>query len=223
MFQRIFFSAVISGVIAGLFATAVQSVHLIPLIYEAERYEQRTPLPKTHEDDTDGEGDTSRLALTLVSNIVSAVGFALLLVGCFALHGKVDWRRGILWGLGGFIVFSLAPSLGLPPELPGVEAAPLPHRQLWWVVTVVVTAAGLVLLAFKQGAAFKGLGVVLIVLPHAIGVPHPESTGGPVPQALLRNFIFTALASSVAFWVVLGLCAGYFFNRLKDGERTFRS
>ena len=156
------------------------------------------------------------MALTLVSNVVSGIGFALLLVGCFALHGNVDWRRGILWGVGGFVVFSLAPAIGLPPELPGVPAASLPHRQLWWIITVAATAGGLILLAFKPGVVFKALGVVLIVLPHAVGAPHPEGAGdGLVPEALLERFILTALASSAAFWVVLGLCAGYFFSRLK--------
>ena len=155
------------------------------------------------------------MALTLVSNVVSGVGFALLLVGCFALHGNVDWRRGILWGVGGFVVFSLAPAVGLPPELPGVPAASLPHRQLWWIITVAATAAGLSLLAFKPGAAFKALGVVLMVLPHVIGAPHPEAGGGLVPRALLERFILMSLMASAAFWVVLGLCAGYFYSRLK--------
>ncbi len=216
MFQRIFFAAVVSGVIAGLFATAVQSVRVIPLIYEAEKYERREPIPipQTHEDHADEGDGLSRLALTLVSNVVSAIGFALLLVGGFALRGDVDWRRGILWGVGGFIVFALAPSVGLPPELPGTAAAPLPHRQLWWILTVAGTAAGLLLLAFKPGALFKALGVVLLILPHVIGPPRPEAGGGLAPEALVNSFILTALVGSLVFWVVLGLCAGYFFGRL---------
>ncbi len=132
MFQKIFFAAVVSGVIAGLFATAVQSVRVIPQIYEAEKYERRepVPIPQTHEDHTDEGGGLSRLSLTLVSNVVSAIGFALLLVGCFALYGEVDWRRGILWGLGGFIVFSLSPAIGLPPELPGLDGPPAAQAGL---------------------------------------------------------------------------------------------
>ena len=216
MFQKIFFAAVVSGVMAGLFATAVQSIRVIPQIYEAEKYEKRepVPLPQTQEDHADEGDGVSRLALTLVSNVVSAIGFALLLVGCFALYGEVDWWRGILWGVGGFIVFSLAPAVGLPPELPGASTAPLPHRQLWWILTVAGTASGLALLAFKPGTVFKALGVALIILPQAIGAPHPEAHGGSSPQALMGSFILTALAASAAFWVVLGLCAGYFYGRL---------
>ena len=215
MFQKIFFAAVVSGVIAGLFATAVQSVRVIPQIFEAEKYEKRepVPIPQTHEDHPEEEGGLSRLALTLVSNVVSAIGFALLLVGCFALYGEVDWWRGIIWGVGGFIVFALAPAVGLPPELPGASTAPLPHRQVWWILTVAGTASGLALLAFKPGALFKALGVVLIILPHVFGAPHHEAHGGSPPQALMGSFILTALAASAAFWVVLGLCAGYFYGR----------
>ena len=218
MFQKIFFAAVVSGVIAGLFATAVQSVRVIPLIYEAEKYERRepVPIPQTHEDGADeGEG-FSRLALTLVSNVVSAIGFALLLVGCFALQGEVDWKKGILWGAGGFIVFGLAPAVGLPPELPGAAAAPLEERRLWWILTVAGAAAGLLLLAFKSGALFKALGALLLILPHVIGPPRPEAHGGSAPQSLMESFIPTALLGSLVFWVVLGLCAGYFFGRLNN-------
>ena len=189
MFQKIFFAAVVSGVIAGLFATAVQSVRVIPQIFEAEKYEKRepVPIPQTHEDHPEEEGGLSRLALTLVSNVVSAIGFALLLVGCFALRGEVDWWRGILWGVGGFIVFALAPAVGLPPELPGASTAPLPHRQVWWILTVAATGSGLGLLAFKPGTLFKALGVVLIILPHVFGAPHHEAGGGLVsPGASLR-------------------------------------
>ena len=79
----------------------------------------------------------------------------------------------------------------------------------------MATAGGLVLLAFKRGVVFKALGIGLIVLPHAIGAPHPDTGGGLVPRALLERFILAVLMASAAFWVVLGLCAGYFFNRLK--------
>ena len=40
MFRAIVFAAVLAGVAAGLFATAVQSARVIPLIQEAEIYEQ---------------------------------------------------------------------------------------------------------------------------------------------------------------------------------------
>ncbi len=220
MFRNIFFAAVLSGVIAGLFVSAVQSARVIPLIGEAEKLERANtspvPIPQTHEAHADG-GGFSRAVRTVVSNVLAAIGFALLLVACFALRGDVDWKEGILWGIGGFLVFGLAPAVGLPPTLPGAFAAPVADRQLWWLLAVAATASGLMLLAFRPGAIFKALGVALIVAPHLLGAPHPEVPGGLAPRALLESFRVMALLASGLFWIVLGLCAGYFFDRLRRG------
>ena len=72
--------------------------------------------------------------------------------------GAIGWRQGLLWGLAGFAVFTLAPSLGLPPELPGHaggRARPAPglvaaHRA--------ATAGGLALLAFRAEPRLGGGG-----------------------------------------------------------------
>ncbi|MEE9257498.1 MAG: CbtA family protein [bacterium] len=45
MFQRIIFAAAISGLIGGLVASAVQSIKVVPLIYEAETYEKKEAAP----------------------------------------------------------------------------------------------------------------------------------------------------------------------------------
>lgn len=215
MFRRIFFAALLSGAIAGLFVSAVQSVRLIPLIGEAEKLERAhpAPVPPTREAGAGGRGFASA-ARAVVSNVLAAIGFALLLAACFALRGGVDWKEGILWGLGGFLVFGLAPALGLPPTLPGSVAAPVADRQLWWLLAAAGTASGLMLLAFRPGAVFKALGVALIALPHLLGAPRPEVPGGLAPRALLESFRAMALLASGLFWIVLGLCAGYFFARL---------
>ena len=225
MFQRIVFAAAISGLIAGLVVSAVHAVRAVPLIYEAETYEKKETAPalalsnqgNSQSAQEDAAGDFSRVALTVVSNVISAIGLALLLIAGFAVHGGVDWKKGILWGIGGFIAFSLAPSIGLPPELPGTFAAPLSARQIWWVATVVGTSIGLVLLAFKPGVSWKVLGVAAIALPHIIGAPHPERLGGLAPAELMRAFVVASLVSSAIFWVVLGACSGYFFGRFEKG------
>lgn len=220
MFRRIFFAAVLSGAVAGVFASVVQSVGVIPLIRQAEKFELREEAPASAHKAGEaraggGRGVFPRAALTLVSNVLSGVGFALLLAACFALRGGVGWREAILWGLGGFLAFGLSPALGLPPKLPGAFAALLPERQLWWLLAAAGASSGLLLLAFKRGAAFKALGVAFIASPHLLGAPFPESSGGSAPEALAEAFILPTLAASAAFWIVLGLCAGYFFNRLK--------
>ncbi len=82
---------------------------------------------------------------TAGANILTAIGFALLLGGFFAVRSgatgePISWHEGLMWGLAGFAVFTIAPGLGLPPELPGVPAAPLLSRQIWWVTAVLATA-----------------------------------------------------------------------------------
>uniref|UniRef100_UPI0031CFA399 CbtA family protein n=1 Tax=Herbaspirillum sp. TaxID=1890675 RepID=UPI0031CFA399 len=111
-----------------------------------------------------------RTGYTVLANVSMAVGFALMLVAAFAISGRrVGWRSGLLWGLAGYGVFFVAPSLGLPPEVPGTLAAPLHARQLWWVMTAVMTAASLGLFVFGRGWWWKVLAVLLLVVPHLVG------------------------------------------------------
>ncbi|TIV82660.1 MAG: cobalt transporter, partial [Mesorhizobium sp.] len=67
-----------------------------------------------------------RFAFNVVANIVTGIGFALILVAVSEFAGGIgSWRQGVFWGLAGFAVFTLAPGLGLPPELPAMPAAEL--------------------------------------------------------------------------------------------------
>jgi cobalt transporter subunit CbtA len=92
-------------------------------------------------------------AYTLLADTLTAIGFALLLAAGLTLRGgDVTWRDGLFWGLAGFATFTIAPGLGLPPEVPGTEAAPLLDRQLWWLTTAFSTGAALALLAFTRRA-----------------------------------------------------------------------
>ena len=128
-----------------------------------------------------------RYAFTLLANLVSGVGFALILVAVSEFAGGIgNWRQGLFWGLAGFAVFTLAPGLGLPPELPAMPAADLFPRQVWWTATALATAAGLALIAFRRSPLFAIVGVALIVAPHIVGAPQPVElrdgdSGRPAP------------------------------------------
>jgi len=166
-------------------------------------------------------GGLERLLFTGLANLLMGVGFALLLVACFALYGKpVDPRRGVLWGLAGFAVFTLAPGLGLPPEVPGSKAAAMTDRQLWWAFAALAAAGGLWLMVFARRHAWKVLGVVVIALPHLIGAPHPAEIGGKVPPELAGHFAAASIVVSAIFWASLGWLGGTFWERL--GRDTAR-
>ena len=111
-----------------------------------------------------------RNAFTALATVLTGIGFSAILFGLLYLTGRrIDARTGVLWGLAGFVCFSLAPSLGLPPEPPGVAVADVFDRQLWWAATVVATAMGLYLIAARSGWLLKLTGIVCLVLPHAVG------------------------------------------------------
>jgi cobalt transporter subunit CbtA len=211
---RLLAAALLAGLLAGLLASAVQGAFVLPLIHQAEGFEHGA----THAHDGGSNewtpaGGFERSAFTVLFNLLAGIGFALLLVATYALRGEVDWRRGLLWGLGGFAAFALAPSLGLPPELPGMASAELGARQAWWISTALGTALGLALLVFGRRALVKGAGLVLIVAPHLIGAPHPEIGGGTAPAELAAAFVGASLAANLLFWLSLGAITGYAFSR----------
>jgi cobalt transporter subunit CbtA len=110
----------------------------------------------------------------------------------------------MVWGLAGFIVFTVAPGLGLPPELPGMPAAELGPRQVWWIGTVLATAGGLALIAYGRGPALGFLGAALLVIPHLVGAPQPPSHETGVPEDLHHRFVVAVTVTNLVFWVLLG-------------------
>lgn len=234
-YLRVFLTvAVLAGVIAGFVNWGIQTFGTTPLILEAETYESagaaaEPAATETHEaDGHDHSHDADawapadgweRTVYTLGANMVTGVGFAFLLTAAIVFFGKgADWRRGILWGLAGFACFSLAPALGLPPELPGTEAAPLVARQAWWIGTVIATAAGLFAAARLRNVAGFAIAAVLIALPHVIGAPQPDSPGGLAPEELEHKFVVVAIATSLVFWLVLGVLTGAIFKRFATAD-----
>ncbi len=237
MLGRILGTALIAGFVGGLVVFAVQSVWVIPLIQRAEVYEnagEGAAAPKeahghgaaeqqaesaksadsAESEEWEPEEGAERLAYTALANVLSGVGFALLLVGAIALSGReVDWRRGLLWGLAGFAAFGVAPALGVPPDPPGVDAGALAPRQLWWLGTAAATAAGLALMVFGGPWFAKAAGVVVLVLPHAIGAPHVDVHGGQVPADLIDAFIVASLVTTGLFWLVLGGLSGFLYRK----------
>ena len=240
-YLRIFLTvALLAGIGAGVIGWGVHMLGTTPLILAAEVYESAgaseaapsAPAVATeaeatahtheagaaeHEHDAEAwapEDGWQRNLYTLGADVVTGVGFAFLLTAAMVFFGKgADWRRGILWGLAGFACFTLAPSLGLPPELPGTEAAPLLERQLWWIGTVIATAAGLFAAARLRNVYGYAIAVVLIALPHVIGAPQPETPGGLAPEELEHKFILVAIVTSLVFWLALGILTGAFFKR----------
>lgn len=223
MFRRIVFAAAAAGLIAGVLVTALQYVGVVPLILAAETYETAavhdhgaadSPPAANAEDEVWAPAPGIERGLyTLATNVLMAIGFALLLAAGFALTGHDGWRTGLYWGLAGYAAFTLAPAIGLPPEIPGAEAAPLFERQVWWLGTVVATAGGLALMLLTRSWQWIAAGAALIVLPHVVGAPQPEHHGGLAPESLAREFVVAVLVTGFLFWLALGALSGFFYKR----------
>ncbi|UTL88642.1 MULTISPECIES: CbtA family protein [Pseudomonas] len=226
MIKRIARTAGFSGLLAALLLTLLQSFWVAPLILEAETYESASPAAAHHShDEESGAGHThgedawspedgwQRTLSTTGGNLVVAVGFALILAALYSLREPGRTSTGALWGLAGFAVFCLAPTLGLPPELPGTAAADLGQRQSWWVGTAAATALGLALLVFARHGLLKALGAALLVVPHVIGAPQPEVHESLAPQALETRFMIASWLTNAAFWVALGLLSAWLYRR----------
>jgi cobalt transporter subunit CbtA len=249
LFRNVVFVAAIVGLLAGIVMTAMQAYATVPLILKAETFENAeaapahdhsaapadaaageadaaAPTAPTHEHEEEAWAPANgfeRFAYTAGANIVTAVGFALLLVAVSeAFGGITNWRQGLFWGFAGFAVFTLAPGLGLPPELPAMPAADLAARQVWWIGTVVATGAGLALITFRNSVPLVALGVALIVVPHIIGAPQPASHESPIPEDLHHQFVVAVTVTNLVFWVVLGGLAGLIRGRFLGSETKLR-
>jgi cobalt transporter subunit CbtA len=240
LFRNIVLAAVIAGLLSGLMLTVMQSFATVPLIVQAETFEDAgaeaghshdqahshdAAAPTDHQHDAEAwmpADGAERFLYTAAANMLAGIGFALLLVtAAEALGGLKDWRGGLMFGLAGFLAFSLAPGLGLPPELPGMPAAELGARQLWWVATAGCTAVGLGFLAYTRTPVLAIVAVVLLVLPHILGAPHPVSHETAVPAELHARFVAAVLATSLVFWALLGAVSGLVRTRLRGGEEVY--
>ena len=227
MFRRVFATALIAGALCGLGISAVQELTTTPLILHAETFEKggHNALDSgirfasrafAHGDAAAGApiGGLERTLYTTLANVLTGVGFALLLAACFALAARpVDGRTGILWGIAGFATVNLAPALGLPPEVPGAMTADLAARQGWWLLCAASTAAGLWAMAFRGGAVWTALGIALLAAPHLIGAPRPDEVGGAVPPEIAAHFAAASLVTAAIFWCGLGWLSGALWKR----------
>ena len=220
-FRNIVVVAALAGAIAGLGMTIAQQLSTVPLILKAEVYEEQSAAhgdaaaPHEHGDGGWAPADGfERTAFSAAANIVTGIGFALLLVAVSELFGGIkDWRQGVFWGLAGFATFTLAPGLGLPPELPAMPAAELGARQLWWVATALCTATALGLLVYRRSLVAILAAIALLVAPHLIGAPQPASYATPIPEGLHHSFVVAVVLTTLLFWVLLGGLTGLFRGR----------
>jgi len=222
MFTRIVTSALFAGFAAGLIAALLQLHFVQPVLLHAELYESGALVhfgaDTSHGNHPDINGiDLVRDGLSILFTALVYTGYALIMIAMMAAAqdrgAEITPRNGLLWGIAGFFAVHFLPAFGLPPELPGSAAADVAPRQVWWFGTVAVSALAMWLIAFGKNWSVWAIAVVLLLMPHIIGAPHPDTFTGPVPPELAGIFASRALGVGLAAWVMLGLFSAYFWQR----------
>ena len=240
LFRRLFLCALFVGVLVGLFDSAVQRWRVVPLIFAAEAFENATEAPAAIHEHAAGaaahsheaaawepQAGLERTAYTVLANVLNATGLALLLLPlvAFVNRKRADLAmqqsrgsllgQGLLWGAAVWLCLFGLPALAQPPVLPGMQAASLQARQLWWVLAAVSSAGGLALLYFVP-SLWRVLGLGLLALPLAVGAPRAEVSAFAgmsaevvtQMQALASQFVVaTSVASALQCLLLGALCA----------------
>ena len=179
-----------------------------------------------HSEDAWAPGDgLERLLFTVLSNTLAGIGFSALvlaLMNQLQIMGVLRMTSpiGLVWGIAGFVVFFLAPGLGMQPEIPGMQSAPVLTRQFWWLSTVIGVGVGLLVLAYAP-VKFKVLGLLGLGIPFVFKAPHLDAPGFTHPDpavvdtfmALQDKFFMFSGISNLAFWIVIGLACGWAISR----------
>lgn len=168
-----------------------------------------------------------RTAWTWVATVLHALSMALLV---FAAMGVWQYRHGTAVGAlpladlvaaAGWLSFHLWPSLGLPAQVPGMEAAPLAARQLWWVLSVGSAVSACAVAGFARTPWRWPVAAALLALPFVVGAPRLQGDAlagfGPDAHAALEQlgaqFFWATTWVSLSFWGCMALVGGLAYKR----------
>ena len=222
MFTRLLTSALFAGAASGLIAALLQLWFVQPVLLHAELYETGALLHFGADANIAADQDVGGLAplrdgLSIVFTMLVYSGYAMVLLALMALAeergAEITARTGLIWGIAGFVAVHFAPGFSLAPEVPGVAAADVTARQIWWFATVAMAVVAMGLIGFGKGSLAWVGAAVLLLAPHAYGAPEPEVFTGPVPTEIGALFAARAFGVGLAAWVFLGTFAGYFWSR----------
>jgi cobalt transporter subunit CbtA len=241
MYTRVVAVGLLAGLLAGLIVALLQAYTTTPIIIEAERFENASPVSPSASFNRFGEArlilvhgghDESanaaeasewapaegleRTVFTSIATIGTAVGFAMiLLAGMLAAGDKITKQSAMVWGAGGFVAAGLAPAVGLAPEVPGLVAADLIQRQQWWIMTAVMTAVAIWLFLRGQSPWLRVLAIPIVLAPHVWGAPHVAlDAASRVPPELAARFAAVSLAVQAILWIATGFFVGLFWQRI---------
>lgn len=225
------------AVLVGSLQSLVQQVWALPIIHAAEQVEERNHghAHKAQAHGAHGQADRAewspatgweRQLWTWVANV--NLSFALSLLVLCALgywvkrKGPVSSgaRFAVITASAGFFCTYAWPTLGLPAEIPGMESAALPGRQVWWFLAVASALVALWLVAFTSWRMRWGLAALLLALPLAAGAPYPadpfaglDDVSSSTLRQLSQKFAWASAVTMLVQWLALGVACSFAFNR----------
>jgi len=232
-FRQIFLIASLTALIASVGFSLYQFAFVTPIIIAAEQYEVLSLTDNFTTEQPEvwaPEDGIERAGYTFLANFLMSLAYSLLLACAMVSRGSSSALKGLFWGIAAYLSFFVAPSLGLPPEIPGMEVADLNSRQNWWLLTVILTAAGLAVLNFSP-RYYKGAGLILMLLPHLMGAPTPAIHGFQHPDpnivslliGLWYQFILQASIANALLWLIIGITSGFLCHKFIDGNSTLQA
>jgi cobalt transporter subunit CbtA len=193
MLGKIILSTIIAGLLAGLVLAILLYVRLEPLIQAAETFE------------VGGEPTVRNLLTRFAPPLLAGAGFAILMLGISMLTNiPITKQNGLIWGICGFITVSLAPSVGLPPQLPGMPTIDLYTRQIWWGSTVLLTCAAIYLWVKAKSYGWQIAAIVVALAPQFFAPTNNAKTEGNLPANLAANFVSSSLGANLIMWLAIG-------------------
>lgn len=171
------------------------------------------------------EDGFERSGYTVAANISIGIGFAAVLLAIMSQIQllrltQITTRQGLLWGLAGFTSVFVAPGIGLPPEIPGIEAATVESRQGWWLLAAGSFGVAFLIISFGR-RFYRLMGVPLFAVPYLVHIPHPPGPSfvHPDPEVvasltqLHQSFIINSGVIACVFWIALGVGCAFLLNR----------
>jgi cobalt transporter subunit CbtA len=225
MLKNLLLVGLLAGVLSGSLLTLLQAFTVIPVILQAEQYENQLPVSQDEggvhghldegEDWKPNEG-WERLGFTWLANVAIGSGFGLIMAGLMSLHRPKTWFQALLFGVSGYYAFFLAPAYLLPPELPGSDSPDLTTRQAIWVFTVVVSAIGIALFSSTSKPWLRLVGLVGLVSPFILFSQQDIHYLAPVPLDLIERFTWLTVLTNAIHWLIIGASSYWLFMTLNN-------
>lgn len=226
IFRQLIWCALAVGLSVGTLTTLLQRWQVTPLILAAEQIEERhahSAPAATAAFEWFPADELARDAWTWLANVLHAFALALLVLVTMSALALLRKRKvrpltlAMVVAAAGWMSMSVWPRLGLPPELPGIDAGSLVERQVWWLLASASAATAIGIATLGASSWRWPCAAAVLALPFLVGAPLELGEAAGEPQAALRDLQqrFAAVTRwiSVALWSATGLACAVAFDR----------